>query len=174
MGSWPPSEGETARHDPRQPAPGRQRGWWLDDAVPGTTLRHPGGRTVGPAEHVWLAWVTHNISGVHGNAHAAARTEWGQPLVLGMLTAAIVIGLASPATPEPERAAIGWDEGWTSIRLTGVVVAGDTLTAESEWHTVDRAPTAAHGRVRRTIRGRNQRGEIVALIEEERIVPRRP
>ena len=90
----------------RAPAAG-QRGWWLEDAVPGTVLRHPGGRTIGSAEHVWLAWITHNVSDVHGNAHAAARNEWGQPLVLGMLTAAIVIGLAARPPLTPDRGAIG-------------------------------------------------------------------
>jgi acyl dehydratase len=152
---------------------GGQRGWWLEDAVPGTVLRHPGGRTVGATEHVWLAWITHNISDIHGDANAATRSEWGQPLVLGMLTAAIVIGLASPATPEARDGAVGMSEGWSSIRLTGVVVAGDTLIAESAIHAVESASSARAGRVRRTIRGRNQRGEVVALIEEERSVPRR-
>ena len=141
-----------------------QRGWWLEDAAPGTVLRHPGGRTIGPAEHVWLAWVTHNVSPVHGNADAASRSEWGEPLVLGMLTAAIVIGLAQPATPPPELGTLGWSDGWSSIRLTGTVVAGDTLTAESE---IVEVTAAARGS-----RGRNQRGEVVAIIEEEREVPR--
>jgi itaconyl-CoA hydratase len=170
-GSEPDRDAETA---PRFGLPGEQRGWWLEDAVPGTVLSHPGGRTIGSAEHVWLAWVTHNVSGVHGDADAASRTEWGQPLVLGMLTAAIVIGLASPATPVPERGTIGWADGWSSIRLAGPVLAGDTLTAESEVLSVEAAPGTAHGRVRRTIRGRNQRGEVVTLIEEVRSVPRRP
>ncbi|CAN5655394.1 MaoC family dehydratase [soil metagenome] len=150
-----------------------QRGWWLEDAVPGAVLRHPGGRTVGPAEHVWLAWVTHNVSPVHGNADAASRSEWGEPLVLGMLTAAVVIGLAQPATPPPELGTLGWSDGWSSIRLTGIVVAGDTLSAESEIVAVTAAPGASSGRVQRTVRGRNQRGELVALIEDEREVPRR-
>jgi acyl dehydratase len=150
-----------------------QRGWWLEDAIAGTVLRHPGGRTIGATEHVWLAWITHNISDIHGDAHAASRSEWGQPLVLGMLTAAIVIGLASPATPDARDGAIGMAEGWSSIRLTGVVVAGDTLVSESAIHAVESDPSARAGRVRRTIRGRNQLGEVVAVIEEERGVPRR-
>ena len=158
----------------RTPGPSSgQRGWWLEDAIPGTVLRHPGGRTIGATEHVWLAWITHNISDIHGDAHAATRNEWGQPLVLGMLTAAIVIGLAAPATPEAESGAIGMSDGWSSIRLTGVVLAGDTLMAESVIHAVDAPPEARSGRVRRTIRGRNQRGEVVAVVEEERQVPRR-
>ncbi|CAN5505095.1 MaoC family dehydratase [soil metagenome] len=149
---------------------GPQRGWWLEDAVPGAVLRHPGGRTVGPAAHVWLAWVTHNVSPVHGNADAASRSEWGEPLVLGMLTAAIVIGLAQPATPPPELGTLDCSDGWSSIRLTGTVVAGDTLSAESEIVAVTAAPGASSGRVQRTVRGRNQRGEVVALIEEERAI----
>ena len=135
----------------RTPGPSSgQRGWWLEDAIPGTVLRHPGGRTIGATEHVWLAWITHNISDIHGDAHAATRNEWGQPLVLGMLTAAIVIGLAAPATPEAESGAIGMSDGWSSIRLTGVVLAGDTLRAESVIHAVDaplgRGPAGCDGR----------------------------
>jgi acyl dehydratase len=152
---------------------GAQRGWWLEDAVPGTVLRHPGGRTVGAAEHVWLAWVTHNVSDIHGNADAASRGAWGEPLVLGMLTAAIVIGLAQPATPPPEHGTLGWSDGWSSIRLVGPVVAGDTLTAESKILAVASSPDGLGGRVRRTVSGRNQRGEVVALIEEARDVARR-
>jgi acyl dehydratase len=156
------------------PALAASRGWWLDDALPGQIIRHPGGRTITEAEHVWLAWVTHNVSDVHGDAAAAARSEWGQPLVLGMLTAAMVIGLAQPGTPPPELAALGCRDGWQSIRLLGTVVAGDTLSAESEILGVSPATDAASGRVRRIIRGYDQRGEVVVAIEEDRDIPRRP
>ena len=151
-----------------------QRGWWLEDATPGHVLRHPGGRTIGEAEHLWLAWMTHNISDLHGDAHAAARTAWGRPLVLGMLTAAVVIGLAEPGTPPPERGTLGLFDGWTSIRLTAVVSPGDTLRAESEIAAVRAVPGEPVGRVRRTIRGYDQRGDVVAVIDEDRQVMRRP
>ena len=141
--------------------------------MPGTVLRHPGGRTIDEAEHVWLAWVTHNVSDVHGNADAAARGAWGEPLVLGALTAAIIIGLAGPGAGSPEVGSAGWSDGWTSIRLSGPVVPGDTLMAESLVHEAAVTLGARTGRVRRTITGRNQRGEVVATIEEMREVPRR-
>jgi acyl dehydratase len=161
--------------DPRpQGRSGAQRGWWFEDAVPGSVLRHPGGRTIDEAEHVWLAWVTHNLADLHGDADTARRTEWGEPLVLGALAASIVIGLAGPATGPPEVGAAGWSDGWASIRLTGPVRAGDTLTAESLIHAVDAAPGSPIGRVRRTIVGRNRRGEVVVRVEEERAVARRP
>jgi acyl dehydratase len=156
------------------PLPGVQRGWWLEDAVPGTVIRHPGGRTIGGAEHLWLAWLTYNISDIHGDARAAADTGWGRPLVLGMLTAAMVMGLAEPATPPPELAALVLPVAWRSIRLSAVVVPGDTLRSASIIDAVEAEPRAPVGLVRRTIEGYDQRGSLVAVVEEERTVPRRP
>ena len=151
-----------------------QRGWWLEDAVPGALLRHPGGRTFDDTEHVWLAWITHNISDVHGNADAAADGDWGVPVVLGALTVSVVVGLAGSAVGPPASAAASVGEGWQTIRLSGPVVPGDTITAESFIHSVA-APAKGEigGLVHRTIHGRNQRGQIVATIEEQRWVPSR-
>jgi acyl dehydratase len=153
---------------------GAQRGWWLDDAVAGGTIVHPGGRTIGAAEHVWLAWLTFNASDIHGNADAAARGEWGQPLVLGALTAAIVIGLAEPATPPPELAAAGLAHGWHAITLERAVVAGDTIRAVSQVEAVEAVSGGEMGRVRRTISGLDQHHRVVARVREERLVARRP
>ena len=72
--------------DPRRPlrpsrrrdVPGAQRGWWLEDAVPGADLAPS--RTAGRSttrEHVWLAWVTDNVSDVHGNADRALAGRLG-------------------------------------------------------------------------------------------------
>jgi acyl dehydratase len=160
---------------PRVSIPGAQTGWWLEDAVPGTTIRHPHGRTIDEGEHVWLAWVTHNLSDVHGDRHAAARGPFGEPLVLGALTAAIVIGLAEPAVPGPGLAAAALGTGWRAIRLSGPVVAGDTLFARSRIEAVRAAPEPGVGLVTRTIEGIDQAGRVVATIEEvDRPVTERP
>jgi acyl dehydratase len=153
---------------------GAKRGWYLEDAIPGTTIRHRGGRTIADGEHVWLAWVTHNVSDLHGNADSASRTEWGQPLVLGMLTAAIVIGLAAPADGPPETVADTWPDGWETLRLEQPVMAADSIRAESLIEAVATVPGAPYGRVTRTIIGRNQRTETVVRIQEERNILRRP
>jgi acyl dehydratase len=161
MGSSPPSDG--ARHA----IAGLQRGWWLEDAVPGAVIDHPGGRTIDEAEHVWLAWVFDNASDVHGNADRAARGEFGRPVVLGALTVAIVLGLAAPATGRPADPASTALPAWRSIRLGRPVVPGDTVLARSSVHEV------RDGMVRRSVEGRNQRGEVVATIEEEILAPAR-
>lgn len=114
--------------------------------------------------------MTHNVSDLHGNADSASRSEWGQPLVLGMLTAAIVIGLASPADGSPDTVADTWSDGWDSIRLERPVMAGTTLRAESRIEVVTTVPGASYGRVARTIIGRDQDAQIVVRIHEERNV----
>jgi len=151
---------------------GAQRGWWLEDAAPGRLIRHPGGRTITAGEHVWLAWITHNLSDIHGNADAARQNEWGQPLVLGMLTAAILLGLAQPAAGPPESF-IGEGRTWPSIKLQHPVVEGDSIRAESLVHDVTLDATRDMGRVRRTISGYDQRDRVVAMIEEDLRVPSR-
>lgn len=123
---------------------------------------------MGEAEHVWLAWITHNVSDVHGNADAASRTVWGEPLVLGMLSVAIVIGLAEPAMGPADTAAVGQDAGWRSISLERPVLAGDTLRAESLIERVEAIEAAPYGRVERTILGRKQDDTVVVRIAEQR------
>jgi acyl dehydratase len=150
-----------------------QRGWWLEDVMPGSILRHPGGRTIGADEHPWIAWLTNNASDVHGDAHRAAAGPFGQPLVLGALTAAVVIGLAEPAVGHPGDIARAVPSGWSRIALTGTVVAGDTLVAASLIESVVADVDRRGGLVRRTIEGRNQHGDVVVRVHDERWAPSR-
>lgn len=151
----------------------RQRGWWLQDASPGVTIEHPGGRTIAADEHPRLAWLTDNASDVHGDADRAARGPFGEPVVLGALTAAVVVGLAEPASGPPADARRAVSDGWSSIVLSGLVVAGDTLMASSRVEAVTIDADGRGGRVRRQIEGRNQRGEVVVHIRDERWAPSR-
>jgi itaconyl-CoA hydratase len=154
---------------------GAQTGWWLEDAVPGAVIRHPHGRTIDETEHVWLAWVTHNLSDVHGDRHTTSRGPFGGPLVLGALAVAIVIGLAEPAVPDPSLGVATLTPGWRAIRLLAPVRPGDTLRAESRIAAVRPAADPGIGQVTRTITGFDQSGRRVVEVEElERMVPRRP
>jgi acyl dehydratase len=156
--------------DPETAAIG-QRGWWFDDATPGSTVRHRGGRTVSADEHARLAWLTDNASDIHGDEHRAAAGTFGEPVVLGALSAAIVIGLAGPASGAPAAVTRALPGGWRRIALRGLVRAGDTLYASSTFHATQ--AEVGGGLVERTIEGRNQRGEIVVVIEEQCWAPGR-
>lgn len=132
-----------------------------------------GGRTIGADEHPRLAWLTNNASDVHGDAHRASGAPFGQPLVLGALTAAVVIGLAEPAAAYPRRAGRGVSTGWSKIALTRVVVAGDTVSSTSTIEAITPDEDGSGGLVRRVIEGRNQRGDVVARVHDERWAPSR-
>jgi len=151
----------------------RQRGWWLEDARPGWTIAHAGGRTIGADEHPRLAWLTDNASDVHGDAHRAASGPFGEPLVLGALTAAVVIGLAEPAVAAAADAGRAVARGWQRIALTATVLAGDTVTASSRIDRVTLDADGHGGRIERVIEGRNQQGAVVVRVEESRWVPSR-
>lgn len=145
--------------------------WAFEDAAVGLTVLHPGGRTIGADEHVWLAWITNNASDLHGNIDVAARVGFGRTVVLGALTAAIVTGLAEPA--ESADVARYRSNGWRSIRLGAPVFPGDTLRAESVILAAKPFEDGRGGIVRRLIVGRTQAGSEVVQIEEDRAVPAR-
>jgi acyl dehydratase len=146
--------------------------WSFDDAVVGSTIHHPGGRTIGVDEHVWLAWVTNNASDLHGNADAAAHMQFGRTVVVGVLTVAIVIGLAEPAEWPAQELAHHRPTGWRSIRLLGPAFAGDTLRAESLILDARRLDDMC-GVVRREVVGWTQAGIEVVRVDEERVVTTR-
>ena len=99
-----------------------------------------------------------NTNQMHFNAPYAARTEFGQTLVVSTLTLAIVVGLSVADTSENAAANLGWDD----IKLPKPVYAGDTLWAESEVLNVRESKSRPScGIVGIRTRGINQRGEVV-------------
>jgi acyl dehydratase len=138
--------------------------------VPGTRIEHIGGRTLGRDEQLWLAWATGNASAVHGNVDQAGRGPFGDVIVLGALTAAVVAGLAEPDPGGGEDPAALLHPGWTAIRLAAPVAPGDTLTAVSEIVSVEHREDEAVAIVTREILGHNQRSELVVRLEETRNV----
>lgn len=146
--------------------------WRFEDAVPGSTIAHPRGRTITADEHARLAWLTDNASAVHGDAHRAAEGAFGQVVVLGALTVAIVLGLAEPAVAEPALAGRAVSTGWRRIALTATVLGGDTIRAVSHIHAVRPDDDGRGGLVQRTVEGLDQHGRVVARIEEDRWAPR--
>lgn len=141
------------------------RGWCVEDARAGGLIVHPGARTLMGDEHPRLAWLTENASPVHGNAHRMADSPFGEPLVLGALSVAVVIGLSSAATCTPDLAGRA-SAAWSRIALLAPVLAGDTLRAVSLIRHVDLGDDGLGGLVERTIEGHNQRGEIVVRVDE--------
>ena len=99
----------------------------FEDFQVGQVIEHPVGRTVTQADNIWFSLLTNNANPIHIDAHYAAHTEFGRPLVNSAFTLALVTGLAvSDMTQHAVN--LGWDE----VRLPHPLFEGDTLYARSE------------------------------------------
>ena len=99
------------------------RGRFLDDFTVGDVYRSRLGRTISEADNTWFTCLTMNTNQMHFNREYAARTEFGEPLVVSTLTLAVVLGLSVADTSENAVANLGWGD----IKLPSPVFAGDTL-----------------------------------------------
>lgn len=98
-----------------------------EDFEDGMIIRHPLGRTLTPTDNAWFTLLTVNTNPIHFDAHYAAQTEFGKPLVNSTLTLALVTGL-SVADVSQYAVNLGWDE----VRMPEPVFEGDTIYAQTE------------------------------------------
>ncbi|OWU82209.1 dehydratase [Oceanicola sp. 22II-s10i] len=103
-------------------------GQYFEDFKVGDIYEHRPGRTVTETDNIQFSLLTMNPHPVHCDAHFAAKTEFGKPLVNSTLTLAIVAGMSVSEISGKAVANLGWDK----IELTAPVFPGDTLYAESE------------------------------------------
>ena len=103
-------------------------GRFLEDFRVGDVYRHWPGRTITEADNINFSLMTMNRHPMHCDAHFAARSEFGKPLVNSGLTLAIVLGMTVDDVSLNAIANLGWKE----IRLTAPVFPGDTVYARSE------------------------------------------
>ena len=97
-----------------------------EDFEVGQVMRHPLGRTVTATDNIWFALTTVNTNPIHFDAHYAAQTEFGRPLVNSCFTIALVTGL-SVADLSRNAVNLGWDE----VRMPSPLFEGDTVYAQS-------------------------------------------
>src|SRR3954466_1865230 len=108
-----------------------KQGWTgrvFEDFEVGDIYPHPLGRTVLAADNVWFTLLTQNTNPIHFDAHYAAQTEFGKPLVDSTFTLALVTGQSVTDISQNAMANLGWDE----VRLPNPVFEGDTIYSRSE------------------------------------------
>ncbi len=93
----------------------------------GMIIRHALGRTITSTDNTWFTLLTVNTNPIHFDAHYAAQTEFGRPLVNSTLTLALVTGL-SVADVSQYAVNLGWDE----VRMPAPLFEGDTVYAQTE------------------------------------------
>ena len=125
----------------------------------GDRIDHPIRRTVTETDNLLFSTMTHNPQPLHIDAEAARASEFGQILVNGTFTFALMIGLSVGETTLGTLVA---NLGYDKLVMPKPVFLGDTLRAASE--VVDlrdsrSRPTAGLVTFRHDLR--NQRDEIV-------------
>jgi len=102
---------------------------YFEDFPVGRKLRHTRGATIDEVENNYLAKAVDNTAQSHWNEHALRGGPLGSGrVVFGLITASMVIGLASQDTAENALAEVGLDK----LRFVSPVHHGDTIYAYSE------------------------------------------
>ncbi|WP_294282494.1 MaoC family dehydratase [uncultured Sphingomonas sp.] len=104
-------------------------GRFYDDWQVGDRLTHDIRRTVTETDNLLFSTMTHNPQPLHLDAEAAKASEFGQILVNGTFTFALMVGLSVGDTTLGTLVA---NLGYDKLVMPKPVFIGDTLRAETE------------------------------------------
>jgi acyl dehydratase len=71
-------------------------GRFFEDFTVGETIKHYPGRTITEADDMLFCMLTMNHNPLHIDAHYAAGTQHGRPLVVGTLIFSLAVGMSVP------------------------------------------------------------------------------
>jgi acyl dehydratase len=134
-------------------------GRYFDQWAMGDRIAHEIRRTVTETDNLLFSTMTHNPQPLHIDAEAAKASEFGQILVNGTFTFALMIGVTVAETTLGTLIA---NLGYDKVVMPKPVFIGDTLRAESE--VTELKPSKSRpgaGIVTFTHQMLNQRGEVV-------------
>jgi acyl dehydratase len=104
-------------------------GLYFEEFEIGKIFEHDITRTVTEMDNVLFTALTHNPQPLHLDAHFAAKTEWGRPLVNSLFTLGLMIGVSVGDTTLGTT--IG-NLGMTDVKFPHPVFHGDTVHCTTE------------------------------------------
>ena len=146
-------------------------GRYFEDWQVGDRLSHEIGRTVTETDNLLFSVMTHNPQPLHLDVEAAKASEFGQILVNGTFTFALMVGLSVGDTTLGTLVA---NLGYDKLVMPKPVFIGDTMRASSEvteLKTSASRPTAGIVTFRHELT--NQRGEVVCSCLRTALIKRR-
>jgi itaconyl-CoA hydratase len=143
---------------------------YFEDFQVGQRMRHYRGATIDEVENNCLSKLVMNTAQAHWNEDSMTGSSLGDGrLVFGLLTASVVVGLASQDTAENAIAELGLDK----VRFAKPVHHGDTIYAYTEVLSVADAPRDDSGEVLFKHWGLNQHKNVVCELERRVLLKRR-
>lgn len=145
-------------------------GRYFEDFSVGDIYEHRPGRTITETENTWFTLLTMNTHPMHFDAEYAKHSEFGRCIVCSPFTVAVMVGMSVTDVSQKAIANLGWSE----IKLTHPLFAGDTLTAESEVLGKRESKSRPNaGIVTVKTRGFNQAGVTVCEFERTMLIAKR-
>jgi acyl dehydratase len=147
-------------------------GRYFDEWQVGDRVEHALTRTVTETDNLLITTLTHNPQPLHLDYEAAAKTEFGKPLVNSCFTFSLLVGISVHDTT---LGALVANLGFDKVRLPNPVFAGDTLRCESECLELRESKSRPNaGIVTWAHRAFNQRGELVCEMTRTALIQKRP
>jgi acyl dehydratase len=147
-------------------------GRYFDDWTVADRISHEIRRTVTETDNLLFTLMTHNPQPLHLDVEAAKASEFGQILVNGTFTFALMVGLSVGDTTLGTLVA---NLGYDKLAMPKPVFIGDTMRAETEIADLQESrsrPTAGIVTFRHELF--NQRNELVCHCLRSALVSRRP
>ena len=147
-------------------------GRFFEEWQVGDRLAHEISRTVTETDNLLFTVMTHNPQPLHLDVEAAKASEFGQILVNGTFTFALMVGLSVGDTTLGSLVA---NLGYDKLVMPKPVFIGDTLRANSEVTELKPSgsrPNAGIITFRHELT--NQRGEVVCSCLRTALIKRRP
>ena len=147
-----------------------QFGRFYEDFQVGDIYEHRPGRTISETDNTWFTLLTMNTHPMHFDKEYAAKSEFGRCIVCSPFTVALMVGMSVTDVSQKAIANLGW----TDIKLTFPLYAGDTLTCESEVlekRESKSRPGAGIVTVKTT--GYNQDGKMVCTFNRTMLIAKR-
>ncbi|MBN8839891.1 MAG: MaoC family dehydratase [Sphingomonadales bacterium] len=147
-------------------------GRYFDEWQIGDRIEHEIRRTVTETDNLLFSTMTHNPQPLHLDLEAAKASEFGQILVNGTFTFALMVGLSVGDTTLGTLVA---NLGYDKLVMPKPVFIGDTMRATSEVSGLRESKSRPDaGIVTFTHQLINQRDQVVCQCERSALLKRRP
>jgi len=147
-------------------------GRYFDEWQVGDVISHGITRTVTETDNVLVSALTHNPQPMHLDHEAAAKSEFGKPLVNSVFTFGLMIGVSVADTTLGTLVA---NLGYDKLVFPNPVFAGDTLRSETECVAVRESKSRPNaGIVTWAHRSFNQKGELVCECTRTALLLKKP
>ncbi len=147
-------------------------GKYYDELEVGMVIKHTLGRTITEMDNVLFNGLTMNTQPLHLNADFAAKTQFGRPIVNGIFTLGVVVGIT---VNELTAGTIVANLGYENVVHPHPIFHGDTIYVETE--IIAKRPSKSRpttGIVTMKHIGRNQDGTVCIEVTRSALFLRRP